>query len=524
MLHLDNYAITSQVKRYFSGAILPLPFEWLKHKLKSWINCIHNSDVVFNSVYYVGLTLIICIFVLLVCLVIARTIYKIGFYGKQEPFETKYDFNNFYLGIVGNRNHSGRKHIKQSPTHISHLLNIHKPEWNKYCDIDKTTIIDTFRKSDENINNSIIRFINDSTTTHDYGSKFDVKQLECCLTTHNTTAYVAAHSGLYDSLDCVFICISSTLKIATNKPQKIKQDTEGMSTTLVSIPIYNISYFTHQNYSKENCVNTPSFQKTFATFHYFQLSNNPKAQVSIFKAKHIWNVVPLCIVTDKVFKIDNTLDYNFASKKALDFFVAGRENMACILDLLNDNMPLFDIVITPEISYILELSNLKKYVIIGCNLNGVLIGVLFFKVNIQDGNCISLIASVFDHNKITQMSKDVGSAGARNKYRNHKYSCDIIMRACFSRGLILAKKTLGQVCVKHNQAKVDTTIDYVVINNTSHNKNILDMIDGTYKGVNVGASISTSSNEYSYYLRNFRITDYSRSLSGFDPVKCLIIE
>lgn len=516
MLHLDNYAITSQVKRYFSGVILPLPFEWLKHKLKSGINIIHNSDAAFNIVYYVGLTLIICIFVLLVCLVIARTIYKIGFYGKQEPFETKYDFNNFYLGIVGNRNYAGRKHIKQSPTHILHLLNIHKPEWNKYCDIDKTTIIDTFRKSDENIHTLVIRFINDSITTHDYGSKFDVKQLECCLTTHNTTAYVVAHSGLYDSLDCVFICIPSTLKIATNKPQ---QDIEGMSTTHVSMAIYNISYFTHQNYSKENCVNTPSFQKTFATFHYFQLSNNPKAQVSIFKAKHIWNVVPLCIVTEKVFKIDNTLDYNFASKKALDFFIAGRENMACILDLLNDNMYLFDIVITPEISYILELSNIKRYVIIGCNLNGVLIGVMFFKVNTQDGNCISLIASVFDHNKITQTSKNVGHSGAR---RNNKYSCNIIMRACFSRGLILAKKTLGQVCVQHKQAKVDAMIDYLVINNTSHNKNILDMIDGTEKGAGIG--ISTSSNEYSYYLRNFRVTDYSRCLSGFDPVKCLIIE
>ena len=79
------------------------------------------------------------------------------------------------------------------------------------------------------------------------------------------------------------------------------------------------------------------------------------------------------------YKMNSSLDYNFAQKKALQFYSGKTENIRTIFEFLNNNMNMFDIVITTEISRLIKLVSNKIYVIIGCVLYGKNIGVLFFK-------------------------------------------------------------------------------------------------------------------------------------------------
>lgn len=519
-----------------------LYFSWFKHQVVSRFEIINFSSMFDVSIVILFYLFVFCL-IILFGLIILRTINKIGFFGKQ-PLNHKFDFINKFKkdGLINDYFND-------------------KPEWDKYCDIENVAIIESDNLSKHSLNTqnpkgthqdslitNIINLINNSQTgvnhhkmaikdvinidTNEYNSTNDNKnnsknqlnknqlsknkktnkvnnlshkaQLISFLTTHNTLSYITTYNCEKYGLKCVILSTPATLKIINkNSLTRKKHNNLKQLNQIISLPIYNlntyqkllktpdVTYTYNSKHTKfidyiSNNLNTSDtdYQKTFATFHYFQLSNNTIAQVSLFKSTNIWNVKPLCQVNDMLFIIDKTLDYKFDVKRQLRFNTIQKENIRSLLDFLDlqINKELFSIVVTPDIGHLIELINVKLIVVVGCFLNNTMIGVLFFKTNLCDSintSVIELFASVFDDS--------INS---------------ILRRACFSRSLMLANKTFKA--------------SYLIINNTSHNQSILEMIDikDNLKTYNQSKIVDMT---YSYYLRNYRTNIIHKSCN------CLII-
>lgn len=503
-----------------------LYFSWFKHQVVSRFKILEFSSLFDVSIVILFYIFVFCL-IILIGLIILRTIHKIGFFGKQ-PLNHKFDFINRFKkdGLIND-------------------YFIDKPDWDKYCDIENVSIIESdnlpnhihkqgntnTNTKNDNLINDIINLINQSQTgvnqnseTHEGAINIDTEQqnstnnnsknqlgknkktnklnnhkaqLISFLTTHNTLSYITTYSCEKYGLKCVLLSTPATLKII-NKNGLRRSKNKLNQRNIISFPIYSLNTYQkllkttqHVNIYNSNKLidyghnlNTSNteYQKTFATFHYFQLSNNSIAQVSLFKSTDIWNVKPLCQVTEISFIIDKTLDYRFDVKRQLRFNTIQKDNIRSLLDFLDLQINNFNIVVTPDIGHLIEMINVKLVVIIGCFLNNNIIGILFFKTRLCDSmntNVIELFASVFDDN--------INS---------------ILRRACFSRSLMLANKTFKA--------------SHLIINDTSHNQSIIDMINikDNSKTYNQTNKIDMS---YSYYLRNYRTNTIQKSCS------CLII-
>lgn len=401
----------------------------------------------------------ILIAIIAVVIVILRTIYKIGFFGKMN-FHTYYDFIDYFKkdGIIYDD----------------------EPKWNKYCNIDNVRIIDTEANNSSN-NTDVLSKIHRFIDTNAKGLK--------CLTSNNVSTYLSAYENNTNYIEYLLCSSRATMKISVSvKNKNVKQNI-----LFDVIPIHELT-IVKQNIDNKH--NDEKFQFNFATLYYFQNSNTPGIYVSVFKYNKIWNVKPLCNLFEVVFKIDKSLDYNFAQKKALSFFTAKNENMTAIFDFLDTNMKTFDVVITTEISRLLNLVLCQMYIIVGCVLLGKTIGVLFFKKTVRD----------FTKDPVLELQASVFNDTVTGKLR----------QACFSRGVIIANKVVKS--------------SFVVINDTSHNNSILNMIianvkpcyyscvsnvNEKFKHIINNANISKI-NETAYYLNNYRTNTREAS-------KCLII-
>lgn len=447
---------------------------------------VSNYIIPFGQVFDLGFCLSLLSFIIifiLVILLLFRTIYKIGFYGKMH-FNTYYDF-------IGKFKDEG-------------VINDNIPEWNKYCNIENVSIIDTEANKDikvkerlTKINDFIEKKSNESNNTNHTDKIAKTKSL--CNYSSFTTPNVSDYIAIYENKDILhsIICSSrATMKIKSKNKNSNSNSNRNSNNNNISfdvIPIHELLVI--HNYSKENTKkysidkkNNEMFQANLATLYYYQNSNTPNVFTCIFKYPKIWNVKPLCYLNEYFYKIDKSLDYNFAQKKALQFYLGEKENISSTFEFLNENLHLFDVVITTEVSRLLHLLSNKIYVVIGCVLLGKTIGMLFFKKSISD----------FSKEHVLELQASVFNEQIEGKVR----------MACFSRGLIMANKIMN--------------CSMIGINNTSHNNSIINAINMNMvmkMNANInqkGLNANTITNTNAYYLHNYRMKPKNASA-------CLII-
>ena len=377
--------------------------------------------------------------ILVIIAFVIRLIYKVGFYGKG--FNTKHDYWHKLVvakdGVINTDS---------------------KPEWSRYCDVSKTKIMNGDAVSDK------------SDIADDITSLCGRKYVNGWTTTREVS-YVVSHyrDDSCSSPLCVLFATPATLVLPNS----------------VALPIYSLDWV------GERGMHTSTFQTCFATLHFFQQSNTPQAQVSLFKSKKLlWNVVPLCVFDEVVFRIDKSLEYKFDAGKALRFFAAAPDNIRSITEFVDRESVAASsgkgegdggggwkgsngVVITKELTDVITLIDSKLLVVVGCSLKGTMIGVLFFvtRPSSQADKTMELCGSVFTTEQ------------------------DNLRLACFSRALVLANRRLNA--------------DSVIIPGLGHNKSILDAI--CKRGMP-----ATSRTTAAYYLRNYRTSEVR-------PDKCLIL-
>jgi len=415
-----------------------------------------SENKLFSAKFCLTLLIFLISFII-ISLLLVRTIYKVGFYGKMN-FNNYYDFINYY---------------KEDG-----IINKEIPKWNKYCNVENVSIIDTESFKDIKVKERLEK-------VNEFIEETMFKNYKC-LTLPNISDYLAIYEDNIDVISAIFSS-RATMKIKASKANKANM--------FDIIPIHDLIH-NHISTIIER-KSTKYFHENLATLYYYQNSNTPNVFAALFKFPKIWNVKPLCNLTEVFYKIDSSLDYNFAQKKALQFYSGKTENIRTIFEFLNNNMNMFDIVITTEISRLIKLVSNKIYVIIGCVLYGKNIGVLFFKKTIRHflkEPVLELQASVFN-------SKTDGK----------------IKQACFSRALIMANKI--------------TKCSYLGINSTSDNKSILNKIkinmEPEYYTNNYNYTLK-SKNEIQNNKSNRKIGDFAYYLHNYrcktiNADKCLII-
>lgn len=438
---------------------------WCWNKLQ--LTTFHFSQGINNIAFWILTTFAILIALLIVVIVIIHFSYKIGFYGRSQPFHTK---NDMWHKLI----------IKQDCFIDEDEQSGSGPQWTRHCDVSQTTIV-----NGDNVSEPLAKDIYDflvhiSSLKHNSNSRISLITRE--------PSYIVVHrkglsssSSLVDTspIDCLMTATPATLLLVGQKP--LKQKRKDAKTGNISLPIYTIEYATDDKKAVGSTSSSSHFQSgfqiSFATLHFFQQSNTPQTKVSLFRTNGlIWNIVPLCVFKTMTYTIDSSLDYKFNSAKELRFFNAKKENIRGVVDFISKKQKsyVFDIVITKELTDMLGLINNKTLVIVGCVIRSSIIGTLFFTKRLSSSN-MELCGSVFDD--------DIS---------------DNIKMACFSRSLILANRVLKA-----------THID---IPSVSHNKFIIDMIENR-NGVGIKPS---SLYQNAYYLRNYRT--HTRK-----PERCLII-
>ena len=436
----------------------------------------HSSVIAFWAFSIV--LVITCI--LSIGVVLLRTVYRIGFYGKQQ-MNTKYDV----VGMVfGGGNDA--------------VISTAVPEWSRYCDVSTTTIV-----NGDSITKELLEEINERVLSSEKGG-----QLVQGFVASREPSYVLVSRG-----EQGVPSMSNTPTVIASTPVSVA--ITGADGSMKAIPSYSLEYYPPNH-------DSDIFHRGFATLHFFQQSNTPQAQVSLFSTETpLWNVIPLCITDVFTYKIDRDLDYDFSVVRALRFFVGKPDNIRRVTEFIDNicwrreekekegkrgrrngrrekqgksasQSP--NVVITKELSDLLGLIEAGLITIVGCTLKGSIVAVLFFKdvswksLSSQpprndsrrnntgsEGGTIELIGSVFD---------DTHCKG------------DEIRMACFSRGMILANKNL-----KASSIQVPTT---------SCNGSIVDVINNKKQ---IAAVKKTTR---SYYLRNFRTRTRQ-------PGECLIV-
>lgn len=385
-------------------------------------------------VFWVVSVLSIVALIAIVSSVIIHVIYKSGFYAKNY-FQTKHDISRFFQS-------------KNS----ENIISSDKPEWTKYCDLTRTSIVNGDSVTDDTVFriNELLKASGLEATF----SKSNVSTREV-----SYVAYRRCYDSSDSSIDQVIYATPATLQVnqKRNREQKQKQ-------SFTNTPIYILECFPDD----KKTYSTREFQTCLATLLFFQQSNTPQASVSLLRTNGpLWNLVPLTVLDESIYKIDKELDYKFNPGKKLRFFVAKADNIRNIVGFVDKHRYQFDVVITKELSDLLGLIDSKRLVIVGCLLEGVMVGALFF---IRRPSSAELCGSLFGN--------DIGTT---------------VRLACFSRAVILANRTFSSSSL---------TIPMV-----SHNKSVVDMI-----GLRPLRTIRRAC-----YLRNYR------NHTTYDPSKCLIL-
>lgn len=354
-----------------------------------------------SSIFWVATVLSIIALATVACAVIIHFIYKCGFYAKNY-FHTKYDITRFFHKLDGGQ-----------------VMSSDKPEWTKYCDVDRTSIVNGDGLADDAI--SRINELLKNSGLDPIFNKGVVSSREV-----SYVAYRRHYDSSDSSIDQVICATPATLQVKNTRNHKLNQ-------TFSHSPIYVLECIPddRKTYSSRE------FQTCLATLLFFQQSNTPQASVSLLKTNGaIWNLEPLCIFDESTYKIDKELDYKFNPGKKLRFFVAKPDNIRNIIGFVDKHRSQFDVVITKELSDLLGLIDSKNLVIVGCVLKGITVGALFF---VKRPSSLELCGSLFGDDIVAN-----------------------VRLACFSRCLILANRTFKSPSL--------------TIPTVSHNKCVVDMI------------------------------------------------
>lgn len=382
-----------------------------------------------TGLFWTATIVSIIILVAIMAAAVAHIIHGAGFYGKNL-FQTKHDIRRFTAtdGVVSDK----------------------RPEWTRFCDVAQTTIVNgdsMTERSVTNVNKLLAR-------SHDEESSFNPR-----LVTTREVSYVAIHmrdDKPGSPVDYAICATPATLKLPTG--EKCKGHNKKKA-----IPIYVFECIPDD----KNTYTSSGFHSCLATLVYFQQSNTPLASVSLLRTNGpIWNLVPLSVYDENTYRIDKTLDYKFNAEKRLRFFMAKADTVRSVVDYVDRFRGDFDVVITKELSDVISLIESKVIVIVGCTLNGSIIGSLFF---IRRPSSMELCGSVF--------------SGVEGN----------VKRACFSRAVILANRVFKSSSIR--------------VPGVSHNKYVIDMI-----GVKPTVVVKRAC-----YLRNYRTT------VTYEPTKCLIL-
>lgn len=427
-----------------------------------------------NFAFWILTTLTILIAFLIVVIVIIHYIYKVGFYGRSQPFHTKNDiWHKLFVkkdGFINDEHREGSI----------------GPQWTRHCDVSQTTIVNGDNVSDtlaKDITDFLCKIYSTDKNKLWFGNVSMMTREPSYIIVHRKDLSSSSFTDI-SPIDCLMTATPSTLLLLVGKGNgrgHIKHKLPDKANS-ISLPIYTIEYATNDFGRNIKGVHyQSSFQTCFATLHFFQQSNTPQAKVSLFRTNGlIWNIIPLCVFETTTYAIDPSLDYKFNSAKELRFFNAKKENIRSVVDFISKKQKscVFDVVITKELTDMLGLINNKTLVVVGCVIRSSVIGALFFARSMTTiSQHMELCSSVFDDG--------VG---------------DNIKLACFSRSVILANRVLKA--------------SHIDIPGISHNKSIIDMIENRNRSGNGIKPSSISQN--AYYLRNYRT--HTRK-----PERCLII-
>lgn len=383
-----------------------------------------------TGLFWTATVVSVIVLLAMVATAITHIIYSAGFYGKNL-FQTKYNIRRF--------------------TSTDGVVSDERPEWTRFCDVAQTTIVNGDSMSEQSvtsINKLLARSDDDEESSFNLG-----------LVTTRAVSYVAIRmrdDKPGSPVDYAVCATPATLKLPTGKKRKGPDKKRSM-------PIYVFECIPDD----KNTYTSSGFHSCLATLMYFQQSNTPLASVSLLRTNMpIWNLVPLSVYDENTYRIDKTLDYKFDAGKRLRFFMAKKDTARSVVDYVDRFRGDFDVVITKELSDVISLIESNVIVVVGCTLDGSIMGSLFF---IRRPSSMELCGTVFS---------DVD---------------DNVKRACFSRAVILANRVFKSSSIR--------------VPGVSHNKCVIDMI-----GVKPTTVVKRSC-----YLRNYR------TAVTYEPTKCLIL-
>jgi len=349
------------------------------------------------------------------------------------------------------------------------IINHHLPEKNKYINF---TNIKTYIYS-ETPSHKLSQFINfirqyylqnkdniynpgeNNITPYFYG--------------HNFSPFLSLYfkdNYLIDTKTNLTITEDKLVGVITSRPLNvyIHKDKETMT-------VYYADYLcVHKNYRKKGIAS-----QLIQTHHYNQSYLNKNIVVSLFKREEeLTGIIPLCVYSTYGFSVKKwTKPYKLLAYYTL--IEVNKENLYLLYEFINNNKPNFDIIITNEITNIIELIKTKNIFINAIIYNNKIIAVYFFRkscVDIEKGmEVLSCFASI-------------------NSDRNN----DNI----FIQGF---KISFWEIAFKNN-------FGYCAIENISHNNIIISNIMKKTK--------PTITSPTAYFFYNF-------AYPTFKPEKCLII-
>lgn len=407
-------------------------------QLTNVLSYIHTLKTFASSGMFIAITSVIVLIIL--ALLLRRSYYKLGFYGRH-PFQTRGDFINAWSK--------------------DGVMNSDAPSWDKYCDIERVSFKDFADLSSKDLP-AIVEFLNRLDDVQITQSIF-----QAALSSHNGPTFISTYA--YDDSNTG----SAIQGCLTSYPIKLTLASTDNNRNKLSTRFIDHIHTTQACKSKRDEIT----QKMFATHQFFMRSNKTSScNISLFRSKPIWNLVPLCEFEIKQFKIDKTLDYNFTIEQQLSFFVAEASNLRGIIDLIATQSNRFDIIIVPELSNILQRIASGLMHTIGCTLNGIIIGTLVFQLSYKGsknkGRQLELVSSVFD--------------------TGHTNYSPLLARACFSRALIMANKKVQ--------------CEYIGITSLSDNAEILHSLQDKQNSWKQNC-ISMEA----YYLYNYRTSTKNAS-------------
>ena len=341
------------------------------------------------------------------------------------------------------------------------------PTSNKYCDfinINTKNFIDC----DNNVIEEIVNFIKTYYVSHsscNYAPKVSNFSSYFLGSNHKTFLSMYYKPTIIVNQDNSFINDKELIGIMTTRPVNI---TVKNSNTFIAYYVDNLCI--HNAYRKQNIA-----PKLIQTTHYRQRHENKNSWVSLFKREgDITGIVPLTKYNTYQFEIttidktnkhynNNNNNNSYVLENGIHIIEINKLNIGLIVDFIYNHQQLFECLVIPDITQLINLITNNTYIIYGVIENNNFKAIYFFK----DSDMIYNIDNKREDNKREDNKSEDNKSEDNKKFKSIDCFASINLFAdinlfinCFY--LILSK------CNKNNN------FTFITIENISSNNIIIN--------------------------------------------------